>query len=96
MPYTEVEFKPASRFSCSNLAVVFEIIERLSGDDYEVYTDKNILKPLQMYQNYFDRSPYHLLKYRSASYYLSDGSLKEARFNFGDNRFQWRIECAAE
>ena len=75
LPYTEVEFKPGSRFSYSNLAVVFlgQIIERLSGDDYEVYIDKNILKPLQMYQSYFDRSPYHLLKYRSASFNLSDG-----------------------
>ena len=84
MPYTDVEFKPGSRFSYSNLAVVFlgQIIERLSGDDYEVYIDKNILKPLQMYQSYFDRSPYHLLKYRSVSYNLSDGLLKEAPFNF--------------
>jgi CubicO group peptidase (beta-lactamase class C family) len=84
MPYTEVEFKPSSRFSYSNLAVVFlgQIIERLSGDDYEVYIDKNILKPLQMYQSYFDRSPYHLLKYRSASFNISEGSLKEAPFNF--------------
>src|SRR5271156_823846 len=57
LPYTEIEFKPGSRFSYSNLAVVFlgQIIERLSGDDYEVYIDKNILKPLQMYQSYFDR-----------------------------------------
>ncbi len=84
LPYTEVEFKPGSRFSYSNLAVVFlgQIIERLSGDDYEVYIDKNILKPLQMYQTYFDRSPYHLLKYRSASFNLSAGSLTEAPFNF--------------
>jgi CubicO group peptidase (beta-lactamase class C family) len=72
------------------------IIERLSGHDYEVYIDENILKPLQMYQSYFDRSPYRLLKYRSASYSLSDGSFKEARFNFGDNRFQRRIEYAAD
>jgi CubicO group peptidase (beta-lactamase class C family) len=84
LPYTEVELKPGIRFSYSNLAVVFlgQIIERLSGDDYEVYIDKNILNPLQMYQSYFDRSPYHLLKYRSASFNLSEGSLKEAPFNF--------------
>jgi CubicO group peptidase (beta-lactamase class C family) len=84
MPYTEVLFKPGSRFSYSNLGFVFlgRIIERLSGDDYEVYVDKNILKPLEMYQSYFDRSPYHLLKYRSASYTLSGGKLTEQRFNF--------------
>src|SRR5579885_1918594 len=34
LPYTDVKFQPGSRFSYSNLAVVFlgEIIERVSGD----------------------------------------------------------------
>lgn len=84
LPYTEVMFKPGNRFSYSNLGFVFlgQIIERLSGDDYEVYVDKNILKPLEMYQSYFDRSPYHLLKYRSGSYTISGGKLTEQRFNF--------------
>ncbi len=84
MPYTEILFKPGSRFSYSNLGFVFlgRIIERLSGDDYEVYIDKNILKPLGMYDSYFDRSPYSLLKYRSASYVLKDGKLSEQPFNF--------------
>jgi CubicO group peptidase (beta-lactamase class C family) len=59
LPYTQVEFTPGSRFSYSNLGYVFlgQIIERLTGDDYEVYVDKNILKPLQMYHSYFDKSP---------------------------------------
>jgi CubicO group peptidase (beta-lactamase class C family) len=84
LPYTEVLFKPGSRFSYSNLGFVFlgQVIERLSGEDYEVYVDKNILKPLEMYQSYFDRSPYHLLKYRSGSYTISAGKLTERRFNF--------------
>jgi len=84
LPYTEVMFKPGSRFSYSNLGFVFlgQIVERLSGDDYEVYIDKNILKPLEMYESYFDRSPYHLLKYRSGSYTISGGKLTERRFNF--------------
>ncbi|HUI40579.1 MAG TPA: serine hydrolase domain-containing protein [Terriglobia bacterium] len=84
LPYTEVLFKPGSRFSYSNLGFVFlgQIIERLSGDSYEVYVDKNVLKPLEMHQSYFDRSPYHLLKYRSGSYALSDGKLTERLFNF--------------
>ena len=40
-------------------------IERLTGDDYEVYVTKNILMPLGMTRNYFDVTPYHLLKDRS-------------------------------
>jgi CubicO group peptidase (beta-lactamase class C family) len=84
LPYTDVLFEPGSRFSYSNLGVVFlgEIIERLSGDPYEVYIDKNILKPLGITRTYFDRSPYHLLQYRSHSWDLKDGKLTEDEFDF--------------
>ena len=79
----EILFKPGSKFSYSNPAVIFlgKIIEKLSGDDYEVYIDKNILKPLEMYRTYFDATPYHLLKYRSASYYIENGKRTEGRFD---------------
>lgn len=83
MPYTEIQFKPGSKFSYSNLGIIFlgRVIEQLSGDDYEVYVDKNIFKPLEMYRSYFDTTPYHLLKYRSASYWLKEGKLTPARFD---------------
>jgi CubicO group peptidase (beta-lactamase class C family) len=82
-PYTEILFKPGSKFSYSNPGIIFlgKIIEKLSGDDYEVYIDKNILKPLEMYRTYFDATPYHLLKYRSHSYYIENGKRTEARFD---------------
>ncbi|MEP7075017.1 MAG: serine hydrolase domain-containing protein [Acidobacteriota bacterium] len=83
LPYTEILFKPGSKFSYSNPGIIFlgRIIEKLSGDDYEVYIDKNILKPLEMYHSYFDATPYHLLKYRSASYYIENGTRTTARFD---------------
>lgn len=83
LPYTEVLFKPGSRFSYSNLGVIFlgRVIEILSGDDYETYIDKNIFKPLEMYRSYFDRTPRHLLKDRSAGYYLRDGKIVAAAFD---------------
>lgn len=83
MPYTEIQFKPGSKFSYSNLGIIFlgRVIEQLSGDDYEVYVDKNIFKPLEMYRSYFDATPYHLLKNRSASYWLKEGKLTPARFD---------------
>jgi CubicO group peptidase (beta-lactamase class C family) len=83
LPYTEILFKPGSKFSYSNPGIIFlgKIIEKLSGDDYEVYIDKNILKPLEMYHTYFDATPYHLLKYRSASYYIENGKRTTARFD---------------
>lgn len=84
MPYTEILFKPGSRYSYSNLAVIFlgEIVARLSGDSYEVYVEKNVLRPLGMERSYFDRSPYHLLRYRSHSWDLTGGKLLEDPFDF--------------
>ncbi|MDF0752842.1 beta-lactamase family protein, partial [Marinobacter sp. 71-i] len=39
IPYTEVQFKPGSRFGYSNPGIVYlgQVIERLSGEDFEVY-----------------------------------------------------------
>ena len=84
LPYTHVAFRPGTRWSYSNLGYVFlgQIIERLSGDDYEVYVDKNILKPLGMTQSYFDRSPYFLESHVSASYLRAGNKLTEQPFNF--------------
>jgi CubicO group peptidase (beta-lactamase class C family) len=84
LPYTEIAFAPGSRFSYSNLGVVFlgEIIERLSGDPYAVYMEKNVLRPLGMSRSYYDRSPYFLLRYRSHSWDLKNGKLSEDPFDF--------------
>ena len=75
--------KPGSKFSYSNLGIIFlgRVIESLSGDDYEVYVDKNIFKPLEMHRSYFDATPYHLLKNRSASYFAKEGKVTPARFD---------------
>jgi CubicO group peptidase (beta-lactamase class C family) len=75
LPYTEVQFKPGSKFSYSNPGIVYlgQVIERLSGEDFEVYIDKNILRPLGMHASYFDRTPPFLLPHRSHSYYIKDG-----------------------
>ncbi len=83
MPYTKILFQPGSKFSYSNPAIIFlgRVIELITKDDYEVYIDKNIFKPLEMHRSYFDATPYHLLKYRSHSYYLLDGKLTPARFD---------------
>ena len=83
MPYTEILFKPGSKFSYSNPGIIFlgRVIETVSGDDYEVYIDKNIFKPLEMYRSYFDATPQHLLRNRAQSYYLKEGKLTPARFD---------------
>ena len=84
LPYTHIAFKPGSRWSYSNLGYVFlgQIIERLSGDDFEVYIDKNILKPLGMTESYFDRAPYFLESHVAASYLRAGDKLTPQPFNF--------------
>ena len=83
-PYTKVLFKPGTQYSYSNPGVIFlgRIIEALSGDDYEVYVAKNILMPLEMHRTFFDRAPYHLVRYRSHSYTRDEKGLHEGRFDF--------------
>ena len=83
MPYTQIEFRPGSKFSYSNPGIVFlgRVIEQLSGDDYEVYIDKNIFKPLEMYRSYFDATPYFLLRHRAQSYTRRGESVKPGRFD---------------
>ncbi|HEY1985057.1 MAG TPA: serine hydrolase domain-containing protein [Terracidiphilus sp.] len=84
LPYTHIAFKPGSQWSYSNLGYVFlgQIIERLSGDDFEVYIDKNILKPLEMNASYFDRAPYFLENHVSASYLRAGTKLTPQPVNF--------------
>ena len=86
LPYTHVAFAPGIHWSYSNLGYVFlgQIIERLSGDDFEVYIDKNILKPLDMSASYFDRAPYFLQGHVSASYLRAGaaGALQPQPFDF--------------
>lgn len=86
LPFTNIAFKPGSRWSYSNVGYVFlgQIIERLTGDDYEVYVTKNILMPLSMSQSYFDRAPYFLEPHVSGSYLRAGpgGALSPQPFNF--------------
>lgn len=84
LPYTKILFQPGSKFSYSNPAIIFlgRIIEILSGDDYEIYIDKNILKPLKMYNSYYDITPYHLIKYRANNYTIQDGTPMDNGLDF--------------
>ena len=84
LPYTSVDFAPGSRYRYSNLAVVFlgEIIQRLSGDTFEVYMQKNVLGPLGMSHSYYDRSPATLLPFRTHSWDRKDGKLTEDPYDF--------------
>ncbi|HEY2836919.1 MAG TPA: serine hydrolase domain-containing protein [Rhizomicrobium sp.] len=84
LPFTNIAFQPGSRWSYSNLGYIFlgQIVARLSGDDYETYIAKNILMPLGMTQSYFDRAPYYLEPYLSASYLRAGPAVTPQLLNF--------------
>jgi CubicO group peptidase (beta-lactamase class C family) len=84
LPYTELLFRPGARFSYSNPGIVFlgRIVEQLTGEDYEVYLDKNVLRPLGMRDSYFDRAPRYLRARRAHSYLRDDSGLHEQPFDF--------------
>jgi len=84
LPYTELLFAPGSRFRYSNPGIVFlgRTIELLTNEDYEVYVDKNILRPLGMHRAFFDKAPPHLVANRSHSYFWDGKDLREGRFDF--------------
>jgi len=79
-PYTEIFFMPGTKWQYSNLGTIFlgRVIELLTTDDWEVYIDKNIFKPLEMYRSYFDHTPYHLMKHKAQSYNLINDELTPA------------------
>jgi CubicO group peptidase (beta-lactamase class C family) len=73
-PYINVEHQPGTKYQYSNLGLLLlgKVIELVTNDDYDVYIDKNILKPLKMYQTYFDTTPYHLLPQKAQGYYVHE------------------------
>jgi CubicO group peptidase (beta-lactamase class C family) len=82
-PFTEVLFKPGSKYSYSNPGIIYlgRIIEVISGESYESYIDKHIFRPLEMNRSYFDTTPPYLLEHRSHSYYVEDGKRTGGRFD---------------
>ncbi len=75
MPYTRILFEPGTRFSYSNPGIIFlgRVIERVTGDVFEAYVDKNIFRPLGMRDAYFDSTPWHLLPRRANHYFVRAG-----------------------
>ena len=83
LPYSDIKFAPGTRYSYSNLAVVFlgEIIERLIRRSVRGLHAEEHLSPLGMDHSYYDRSPATCC-YRSHSWDLKDGKLTEDPFDF--------------
>ena len=75
LPYTQVLFEPGSRFSYSNPGIIYlgRVIEKVTGDVFEAYIEKNIFRPLGMRSAYFDVTPWHLHRHRSNHYSVRNG-----------------------
>ena len=84
MPYTRILFAPGSRFSYSNPGIIFlgRVIEKVTGDVFEAYVEKNVFRPLGMHGAYFDTTPYHLLPHRSNHYFVRDGKPEGGGLDF--------------
>jgi len=72
MPYEQLQFKPGSQYSYSNPGFIYlaRIIEKLSGDPWQSYVQKNILSPLGLDRSYFGGTPYYLAADRAHNYYV--------------------------
>ncbi len=84
LPYTEILFRPGSKYSYSNPGIVFlgRTIEALTGDDYEVAMDKDVFRPLGLTKAFYDRAPYHLEKDMARGYAGEAGAPRPTRAPF--------------
>jgi len=82
-PYTEILFKPGSKWSYSNPGIIIlgRIIEEITSEDFEYYMEKNVLRPLGMIESYYDMAPPHLLARVCQSYWHNEGSYEPAIFD---------------
>jgi CubicO group peptidase (beta-lactamase class C family) len=76
MPYQQLLFEPGLRYSYSNPAFIYlaRVIEKITGDPWEAYVQKNVFAPLDITRSYFGNTPWYLADHRSHNYELrADG-----------------------
>lgn len=76
MPYSELVFRPGSRYGYSNPAFIYlaRVVEAISGDPWDAYVQKNIFAPLELTRSYFRGTPYFLASHRSHNYHVRKDS----------------------
>ena len=76
MPYSELQFRPGSRYGYSNPGFVYlaRVVEQITGDPWDAYVQKNIFAPLELSRSYFRGTPYYLAEHRSHNYYVRKDS----------------------
>ncbi len=84
MPYQRLHFRAGSRYGYSNPGYIYlaRVIERLTGDPWAVYVQKNLWTPLGMDRSYVGATPYHLATDRSHGYRVNGDSLTDVGADF--------------
>jgi CubicO group peptidase (beta-lactamase class C family) len=87
MPYQRLEFPPGSRYGYSNPGYIYlaRVVEKLTGDPWAVYVQKNIWTPLGMDRSYVGATADRLAAQRSHGYRVAGDSVADlgADFNPG-------------
>ncbi len=70
MPWQQLLFRPGTRTSYANPGFIYlaRIIEKVTGDVWQAYVQKNLLSPLRLERSYVGVTPYHLAADRSHHY----------------------------
>ena len=84
MPYQRLVFRPGSRYGYSNPGYIYlaRVIEKLTGDPWAVYIQKNLWTPLGMDRSYVGSTPHHLSADRSHGYRVEGDSLTDLGADF--------------
>ncbi len=84
MPYQKLAFPPGARYGYSNPGYLYlaRAIEKLTGDPWGVYVQKNLWTPLGMTRSYVGVTPYHLAADRSHGYRVVGDSLIDIGADF--------------
>lgn len=84
MPYQRLHFSPGSRYGYSNPGYIYlaRVIEKLTGDPWAVYVQKNLWTPLGMDRSYVGATPYYLAADRSHGYRVERDSLTDMGADF--------------
>jgi CubicO group peptidase (beta-lactamase class C family) len=84
MPYQRLHFLPGSRYGYSNPGYIYlaRVIEKITGDPWAVYIQKNLWTPLGMDRSYVGATPYHLRADRSHGYRVKGDSLTDVGADF--------------
>ncbi|HYC33650.1 MAG TPA: serine hydrolase domain-containing protein [Gemmatimonadales bacterium] len=70
MPYQRLRFRPGTAYGYSNPGYIYlaKVIERVTGDPWAVYVQKNIWMPLGFDRSYVGRTPWHMAADRGHGY----------------------------